>query len=128
DKVARGELDARTFLDAVWQKLEPLLAKWHVERGAGLSAVNSAGDPLICPVCHLGNLQQRTSRKGEAFYSCSAYPNCNYSRNVADDPQFTGQQCPNCSSELLIKARRDGGTFVACSNFPTCRYSQSVHT
>lgn len=33
----------------------------------------------------------------------------------------TGEQCPNCGSDLVIKKGRYG-EFVACSNYPTCRY------
>lgn len=36
-------------------------------------------------------------------------------------PEKTGEICPNCGSELVIKQSRYG-KFVACSNYPTCKY------
>lgn len=36
-------------------------------------------------------------------------------------PEKTGEVCPNCGSDLVIKQSRYG-KFVACSNYPTCKY------
>ena len=36
-------------------------------------------------------------------------------------PEKTGEVCPNCSSDLVIRKGRYG-PFVACSNFPECKY------
>jgi len=36
-------------------------------------------------------------------------------------PQETGEVCPNCGSNLVIRKGRYG-EFVACSNYPECKY------
>lgn len=36
-------------------------------------------------------------------------------------PETTGEKCPECSSELVIRTSRYG-KFTACSNYPTCKY------
>ena len=36
-------------------------------------------------------------------------------------PVATGEKCPNCGADLVIKQSRYG-KFVACSNYPTCKY------
>lgn len=36
-------------------------------------------------------------------------------------PQKTGESCPNCGSDLVIRKGRYGD-FVACSNYPECKY------
>ena len=36
-------------------------------------------------------------------------------------PEYTGEECPKCSSPLVIKRSRYG-EFVACSNYPECKY------
>lgn len=36
-------------------------------------------------------------------------------------PEKTGEQCPECGGDLVIRKGRYG-TFVACSNYPTCKY------
>ena len=36
-------------------------------------------------------------------------------------PELTGETCPECGSELVIRKGRYG-EFTACSNYPTCKY------
>ncbi|MCH5166398.1 MAG: type I DNA topoisomerase [Erysipelotrichales bacterium] len=36
-------------------------------------------------------------------------------------PKLTGETCPECGSELVIRKGRFG-EFTACSNYPTCKY------
>lgn len=37
----------------------------------------------------------------------------------------TGENCPKCSSELLLRKGRYG-EFIACSNFPKCKYTKNT--
>lgn len=37
------------------------------------------------------------------------------------EPEKTGETCPECGSELVVRNGRYG-EFVACSNYPTCKY------
>jgi len=37
----------------------------------------------------------------------------------------TGEKCPECDSELVIRHGRFG-KFIACSNYPTCKYSRPL--
>lgn len=39
----------------------------------------------------------------------------------------TGEQCPNCESDLVIRNGKYG-PFTACSNFPTCKYIKQDKT
>ncbi|PIS07818.1 type I DNA topoisomerase [Candidatus Berkelbacteria bacterium CG10_big_fil_rev_8_21_14_0_10_43_13] len=39
----------------------------------------------------------------------------------------TGEKCPECDSELVIRHGRFG-KFIACSNYPTCKYSRPLET
>ena len=36
-------------------------------------------------------------------------------------PEKTGETCPECGGDLVIRKGRYG-TFVACSSYPTCKY------
>ncbi|HHD72316.1 MAG TPA: type I DNA topoisomerase [Epsilonproteobacteria bacterium] len=38
----------------------------------------------------------------------------------------TGEKCPECGSELLLRKGRYG-EFIACSNFPKCKYTKNVN-
>ena len=37
----------------------------------------------------------------------------------------TGEKCPECGEELVIRAGRYG-EFISCSNFPKCKYTQNI--
>lgn len=37
----------------------------------------------------------------------------------------TGEMCPKCGAELLLRKGRYG-EFIACSNFPTCKYTKNT--
>ncbi len=36
-------------------------------------------------------------------------------------PKTTGEKCPECDSDLVIRKGKFG-TFIACSNYPECKY------
>lgn len=38
-----------------------------------------------------------------------------------DDPEPTGEMCPECGSPLVYKIGKNG-KFIGCSNFPSCKY------
>ena len=44
-----------------------------------------------------------------------------YSNMEKLQPQKTGETCPNCGSDLVIRKGRYG-EFVACGNYPQCKY------
>ena len=38
-----------------------------------------------------------------------------------DDPEYTGENCPECGAPLIYKDGKNG-KFIGCSNFPKCKY------
>lgn len=44
-----------------------------------------------------------------------------FSEMEKKEPEKTGEVCPDCGSELVVRNGRYG-EFVACSNYPTCKY------
>jgi DNA topoisomerase I len=44
---------------------------------------------------------------------------------VTFEPEKTGEICPDCGGELIIKQGRFG-RFVGCSNYPTCRHTKPL--
>ncbi len=45
--------------------------------------------------------------------------------NVKKDGVPTGEPCPTCGSELLMRFGRYG-TFIGCSNYPECKYTRDM--
>lgn len=44
-----------------------------------------------------------------------------FSKMEKKAPVATGEECPNCGSEMVVRKGRYG-EFEACSNYPTCKY------
>ncbi|WP_419419498.1 type I DNA topoisomerase [Legionella sp. D16C41] len=64
-----------------------------------------------CPQCHSAKILQRKSRKGKIFFSCGAYPKCNYA--LWNEP--IDKACPQCHWPLLtVKETKRSGRQVIC--------------
>lgn len=69
-----------------------------------------------CPVCG-GNVIQKKTKRGYAFYGCSNYPECNFM--TWDEP--LSENCPQCGKSLFKKR----GGIVHCLA-EGCGYSKTV--
>jgi putative DNA topoisomerase len=83
----------------------------------------------LCPECG-AKLAIRHSKSG-AFFACSAYPTCQYTRAVVEhekieDKVLPGTQCPQCDNPLAVKQGRYG-MFIGCTNFPECHHIEETH-
>ena len=54
-----------------------------------------------CPQCGQGELVEKRSKKGKVFYSCSRYPECDFS--VWDRP--VPMPCPQCGGLMTVMGR-----------------------
>ena len=91
---------------------------------------------LACPQCK-SKLHIKIGKNGP-FIACSAYPECNYSRNYERDDKgeihpvepstqlAEGKFCDKCGKQMVIKQGRFG-EFLACTGYPDCKNTQSVH-
>jgi len=81
-----GELRITQVLDALNDLLAP-----HVfpDQGTG-------GDPRACPSCNIGRLSLKVGKFG-AFIGCSNYPDCRYTRQLAE----TGDKAPAIDNKIL---------------------------
>ncbi len=90
-------------------------------------------EPLdeLCPTCN-APLTLRLGKSGR-FIGCSAFPECNYTRNANDDkdaiPEPTelpeARNCPDCTHPLQYKRGRYG-RFIGCTNYPACKHIESL--
>jgi DNA topoisomerase-1 len=63
-----------------------------------------------------GQLVERRSKRGKAFYSCSRYPNCKYA--VWNKP--VAMKCESCRfGHLVVKYSKARGQYLAC---PKCKW------
>jgi len=124
DAVSRGEKE--------WK---PLLAEFWVPFHHQLEEKESAERPDVeileedCPKCG-HKLSKRLGRNGY-FIGCTAYPDCDYTRNIdeaagQEEPQILPDRlCPTCSRPLVIKRGRYG-KFIGCSGYPECRHMEPL--
>lgn len=45
--------------------------------------------------------------------------------SMRPEPEKTGEKCPECGKELVIKRGRFG-EFIACAGYPECRYTRKI--
>jgi DNA topoisomerase-1 len=97
DEVSDGKLDWKALLRDFWQGFNAAVGEIGELRTAQvIDALNDAlgphifpdrgdgTDPRACPACGNGRLSMKTSRYG-AFIGCSNYPECRFTRPIAQD-------------------------------------------
>ncbi|MFN2543054.1 MAG: type I DNA topoisomerase [Actinomycetota bacterium] len=124
DDIAEGKLGWTQVLDEFYGPFERLLEKKQDE-------IERFEEDLdeTCPRCpeegrEPGKLTVKLGRAGK-FVGCSNYPECRYTRNldgeVKQEPQETGEDCPECGKPLIRRSGRYG-PFTGCSGYPECKY------
>jgi len=84
----------------------------------------------VCPKCG-GRLLERFTIFGK-FAGCESYPDCDYTRDLLSDvlprvePKKTGEACPECGKDLLVRQGRRGQEFIGCSGYPQCKYTRPL--
>ena len=77
---------------------------------------------ITCPACGNGPVQEKKSRRGKIFYSCSTYPKCSFAS--WDKP--IDEACPQCGSPYLVeKKSKRYGTTIKCPD-KECKYKRAV--
>ncbi len=77
-----------------------------------------------CPECKQGTIQEKKSRRGKIFFSCSRYPDCKFA--LWNKP--VAEPCPQCRYPLLTeKTTKRHGTQLVCPN-EGCGYKASVES
>lgn len=82
----------------------------------------SIGVGIPCPECGRGELVQRRSRRGRAFYGCDKYPKCKFA--LWDKP--VSGTCPTCGNPILVEkySKKTGETYIACPK-KGCKYKST---
>lgn len=125
DLISNGQREWIPVLASFWKDFsQQLEEKKDVDR-PGVEMLDEA-----CPKCGKP-LTARLGKRGK-FIGCSAYPECDYTRNMDGDPTEStqpviveGRVCPQCSSELVIKAG-PYGKFIGCASYPKCKFIEPL--
>ncbi|HEY0781200.1 MAG TPA: type I DNA topoisomerase [Thermoanaerobaculia bacterium] len=77
---------------------------------------------VTCPECKQGEIEEKRSRRGKLFYSCSRYPDCKFA--LWNKP--VAKECPDCGAPFLLeKTTKKAGTRLVC-NTEGCKYEEPV--
>ncbi|MGL5615699.1 MAG: type I DNA topoisomerase [Sarcina sp.] len=64
-----------------------------------------------CPLCG-GDILIKRSKKGNKFYGCSNYPDCNF----VSWSEPAKEKCPKCGEFMVKKYSKTKGNYLECSN------------
>jgi DNA topoisomerase-1 len=123
---------ARSWTDTLTNFYQPFQSELG-QAEKEMKNIKREGVPIIevCPECN-SPLVLRSGRYG-VFLGCSAYPDCDFTRNIdgargsSSEPVPTNEKCPKCGAQLLL---RDGkaGPFLSCSEYPDCKMAMPLST
>ncbi len=127
DAISRGEKAWVPVLEGFWKSFRQLVKE--KEKSVQRKDVTQELIEERCPKCG-EQLSIRLGRRGR-FIGCTAYPDCDYTRNLDDDGESVepevveGRKCPQCQSDLIIR-QGPYGKFIGCSSYPKCRFIEPL--
>ena len=124
DKIEDGTADYRTILGNFYEKFSVdlgLAAETMPNiKGEGLPSdevCDKCGAPMVFKVGRFG-----------VFLACSAYPECQNTREVEKADPVADEEpeaCENCGKPMVLKRGRFG-QFLACSGYPDCKTTRKL--
>lgn len=130
DAVSRGEKDWVPVMRSFWAPFKTLVET--TEKNVQRKDVTQELLDEQCPKCGK-QLTIRLGRRGR-FVGCSAFPDCDYTRNLessgeegaSETPEVVeGRTCPKCGSPLVLRTGRYG-KFIGCSSYPECKHIEPL--
>jgi DNA topoisomerase-1 len=119
DKISAGELEWKDVLRDFWRafiaavqdigdlRIAEVLDALNDMLGPHIFAASAeGGDPRACPSCGIGRLSLKVGKYG-AFIGCSNYPDCRYTRQLANGAD-QGSPAMNADGKLLGTAPETG--------------------
>ncbi|MDZ5252633.1 type I DNA topoisomerase [Clostridium sp. LIBA-8841] len=73
-----------------------------------------------CPLCG-GKILVKRSKKGNRFYGCSNYPECNF----VSWYEPTNEKCSECGSYMVKRYSKSKGEYLQCSN-KECKHEKII--
>ncbi|MHA1189354.1 MAG: DNA topoisomerase, partial [Alphaproteobacteria bacterium] len=112
DRISAGELAWKDVLRDFWRDFnasvddikevrvtQVLDALNEILKDFAFPAPDGGGDPRACPLCEAGQLSLKLGRYG-AFIGCSNYPECRFTRQLADPNSANGSAISPDGKEL----------------------------
>ncbi|SHK32832.1 DNA topoisomerase I [Clostridium cavendishii DSM 21758] len=75
-----------------------------------------------CPLCG-GKVALKRSKRGNKFYGCSNYPECNF----VSWHEPAKEKCKKCNSNMVIRYSKKNGKYLECTN-AECKNKEIIET
>ncbi len=126
DAISRGDKAWVPLLKDFWSPFKELVDS--TDKNVKRSDVTQEKMDEDCPKCGKP-LSTRLGKRGR-FVGCTAYPDCDYTRNVdgegGSEPEvLEDRPCPKCQHPLVIRFGRYG-KFIGCSHYPECNHIEPL--
>ncbi|MCY4662281.1 MAG: type I DNA topoisomerase [Acidobacteria bacterium] len=126
DRIAEGQADYQGTLASFYEKF-----RTDLERAAtAMPNVKAEGLPSdeTCDKC--GSKMVRKIGRFGMFLACSAYPECQNTREIEPADTAAGEEqeeesCDTCGRPMVVKRGRFG-QFLACSGYPECKTTRKL--
>ena len=123
DEIENGHADYRSTLASFYEKFEKDLAK-----AKGVMPNLKEGEPTDekCEKC--GSPMVTKAGRFGLFLACSAYPDCENTRELEKPEPGTEdieETCENCGRPMVVKRGRFG-PFLACTGYPECKTTRKL--
>jgi DNA topoisomerase-1 len=126
DKIEEGHEDYESTLTSFYRKFEKDL-KLAKKVMPNLKEGVPPEPPVVCDKC--GSPMVMKSGKFGVFLACSAYPDCENTRELeTPEPGAEGEieeTCENCGKPMAVKRGRFG-QFLACTGYPECKTTRKL--
>ncbi len=115
DEIASGKKSLVPTLKNFYEPFEKLLEEKYKE----IEKIEDEKTDRICPKC--GSFVVIKLGRFGKFYSCSKYPECDFTENILVSTHI---KCPQCKlGELVERKTRRKKIFYSCSRYPDCKYA-----
>jgi len=123
DEIENGHADYQSTLASFYEKFEKDLAK-----AKGVMPNLKEGEPTdeTCEKC--GSPMVTKAGRFGLFLACSAYPDCENTRELEKPEPGTEdieEVCENCGRPMVVKRGRFG-PFLACTGYPECKTTRKL--
>jgi DNA topoisomerase I len=123
DKIEEGKEDYQTTLESFYKKFAKDLKRAEREM---VNLKEGQATDEVCDKC--GAKMVIKAGKFGLFLACSAYPDCENTREMEKPEQGADEieeTCENCGKPMVVKRGRFG-QFLACTGYPECKTTRKL--
>jgi DNA topoisomerase-1 len=123
DKIEEGKEDYQTTLESFYKKFAKDLKRAQREM---VNLKEGQETDEVCDKC--GSKMVIKAGKFGLFLACSAYPDCENTREMEKPEQGAEEieeTCDNCGKPMVVKRGRFG-QFLACTGYPECKTTRKL--